>query len=182
MPVIKNYGFLWQRRHIVLGGGAGKSGQLRGWRKGNKKVHVDFRTQFGVYALYDDNSKIVYIGQAGNGRADLYKRLKQHMKSSNLWNRWTQFSWVGFKAVNKKGSLSAKQSVTAHVGGFTYSAALNEIEGILIELVEPNLNKQGGRLKGAKEFFQVVPKEACTLEDVHEGVKRLEKLIKKMKS
>ena len=71
-----------------------------------------------------------------------------------LWNRWQYFSWVGFKDVNSDGNLSAQQSVDSGVSGFRYSDALNEIEGILIEIIEPKLNKQSGRLKSAKEYYQ----------------------------
>ncbi len=74
----------------------------------------------------------------------------------NLWNRWEYFSWVGFRDVNKNGELSSQQAVDASVSGFKYSDALNEIEGILIEIIEPKLNKQGGRLSGATEYFQEI--------------------------
>jgi hypothetical protein len=67
---------------------------------------VNFIDQIGVYALYDEDRRIVYVGQAGNGHATLFARLKQHMNGSNLWNRWIYFSWVGFKEVNGNGLLS----------------------------------------------------------------------------
>jgi len=56
--------------------------------------------------------------------------------------------------VNADGKLSNQQSVDSGVSGFKYADALNEIEGILIEVLEPKLNKQGGKLKGATEYFQ----------------------------
>jgi hypothetical protein len=71
-----------------------------------------------------------------------------------LWNRWKYFSWVGFRDVNADGSLSAQQNVDSGISGFKYSDALNEIEGILIEIIEPKLNKQSGRLKSAREYSQ----------------------------
>lgn len=154
MPIIKNFGFLWERKYIHRGGGgSGNSGHLRGETK--KKFVADFREQIGVYVLYDRNQSIVYVGQAGNGNATLFTRLRHHMDGA-LWNRWEYFSWVGFRDVNANGSLSSQQSIDAGVSGFKYSDALNEIEGILIEIIEPKLNKQGGRLRGAKEFFQVI--------------------------
>lgn len=180
MPIIKNFGFLWERRLINRGGGgAGKAGSLCGYRNGAKTKIVDFREQIGVYALYDETRTIVYIGQAGNGNANLFERLKQHMKGSNLWNRWSYFSWVGFKDVkNTNGSLSVKQSVSAGVGGFKYSDALNEIEGVLIELIEPKLNKQGGKLKHAIEYFQVIPEEEESIDGFRKDIQRLEKLVR----
>ena len=150
MPIIKNYGFLWDRDHIYRGAGS-NAGHLKGTAPG--LVTADFREQIGVYVLYDSAQRIVYVGQAGNGNATLFTRLKNHM-DGQLWNRWQYFSWIGFKDVNANGTLSAQQSVYSGVSGFKYSDALNEIEGILIEIIEPKLNKQSGRLKSAKEYIQ----------------------------
>lgn len=150
MPIIKNYGFLWDRDYIYRGTG-NNAGHLKGTASGS--LGADFREQIGVYVLYDSNQKIVYVGQAGNGNATLFSRLKNHM-DGRMWNRWQYFSWVGFKDVNGDGTLSAQQNVNSGVSGFKYSDALNEIEGILIEIIEPKLNKQSGRLKSAREYFQ----------------------------
>lgn len=151
MPIIKNFGFLWERKYIYRGAGS-NAGHLKGIRG---KAEVDFREQIGVYVLYDKSQRIVYVGQAGNGNATLFARLKNHMDDS-LWNRWEYFTWVGFRDINADGTLSNKQDVSSGVSGFRYSDALNEIEGILIEVIEPKLNKQGGKLKEAKEFYQAV--------------------------
>lgn len=157
MPIIKNYGFLWERKYIFRGAGS-NAGHLKGTAAALQMA--DFRDQIGVYVLYDQFQKIVYIGQAGNGNASLFKRLKNHIDGA-LWNRWHYFTWIGFKAVNQDGSLSAQQSVESGVSGFKYSDALNEIEGILIEVIEPKLNKQSGRLKSAVEYYQHIdPKVA----------------------
>ena len=152
MPIIKNYGFLWERKYIFRGAGS-NPGHLRGTASGLSIA--DFRDQIGVYVLYDQFQNIVYIGQAGNGNATLFTRLKNHM-DGGMWNRWQYFTWIGFRAVNQDGSLSAQQSVDSGVSGFRYSDALNEIEGILIEVIEPKLNKQSGRLKNAKEYNQYI--------------------------
>jgi hypothetical protein len=157
MPIIKSYGFLWERKYIFRGTG-NTAGHLRGTAAGLEMA--DFREQIGVYVLYDQFQHIVYIGQAGNGNASLFTRLKNHM-DGGIRNRWQYFTWVGFKAVNQDGSLSAQQSVDSGVSGFKYSDALNEIEGILIEVIEPKLNKQAGRLKSAVEYYQFIdPKVA----------------------
>jgi guanylate kinase len=150
MPIIKNYGFLWDRDFIYRGAG-NNAGHLVGTASG--MPDTDFREQIGVYVLYDRNQHIVYVGQAGSGKSSLFNRLKQHM-DGRLWNRWQYFSWIGFRDVNKDGTLSAKQNVNSGVSGFDYSDALDEIEGILIEIIEPKLNKQSGRLKSAREYFQ----------------------------
>lgn len=179
MAIIKNFGFLWERRYINRGaGGGGNAGSLGEFRHGAKNKIIDFREQIGVYALYDESRAIVYVGQAGNGNANLFQRLKQHMKGSNLWNRWVYFSWVGFKEVNANGSLSMKQSESARVGGFKYSDALNEIEGILIELIEPKLNKQGGKLKNAVEYYQDIPEEPGSLDSLRDEIMQLRDFVK----
>lgn len=150
MPIIKNYGFLWDRNHIYRGAGI-NAGHLKGTASGLPTA--DFRDQIGVYVLYDLSQRIVYVGQAGNGNATLFTRLKNHM-DGQMWNRWQYFSWVGFRDVNGNGGLSAQQNVNSGVSGFKYSDALNEVEGILIEIIEPKLNKQSGRLKSAREYYQ----------------------------
>ena len=180
MPIIKNYGFLWERKNIYRGtGGDGNAGHLTGKTSG--KPEADFRKQIGVYVLYDRNQNIVYVGQAGNGNATLFTRLKNHMDGA-LWNRWEYFTWVGFRDVNANGSLSNQQSVDSVVSGFKYSDALNEIEGILIEVIEPKLNKQSGRLKSATEYFQVTDERITEVsmqllrDDILEVKAKLEKL------
>ena len=182
MAIIKNFGFLWERKYVNRGrGGAGNAGSLDGFRNGAKSKLIDFQDQIGVYALYDETRTIIYVGQAGNGNATLFTRLKQNMKGSNLWNRWAYFSWVGFKDVNKKsGTLSRRQSESARVGGFKYGDALNEIEGILIELLEPKLNKQGGKLKNAVEYFQNIPDEPATMEILKDDIDGLANLVKSL--
>ena len=180
MPIIKNYGFLWERKNIYRGtGGDGNAGHLAGKTSG--KPEADFREQIGVYVLYDRNQNIVYVGQAGNGNATLFTRLKNHMDGA-LWNRWEYFTWVGFRDVNSNGLLSNQQNVDSVVSGFKYSDALNEIEGILIEVIEPKLNKQSGRLKSATEYFQVTDERITEVsmqllrDDILEVKEKLERL------
>lgn len=150
MAIIKNYGFLWDRSQIYRGAGS-NAGHLKGTSSG--RPVADFREQIGVYVLYDARQNIVYVGQAGNGNATLFSRLKNHM-DGKLRNRWSYFSWVGFRDVNGDGSLSAQQNVDSGVSGFKYSDALDEVEGILIEIIEPKLNKQSGKLRNAVHYYQ----------------------------
>ena len=180
MPIIKNFGFLWERKYIHRGwGGDGNAGHLKGF---SGKSSVDFREQIGVYVLYDRNQSIVYVGQAGNGNASLFTRLRNHMDGP-LWNRWEYFSWIGFRDVNANGSLSDKQSVDSGVSGFKYSDALNEIEGILIEIIEPKLNKQGGKLKGATEYFQYIDEKVAGVSnhDLYAEILNLSKTVESLR-
>lgn len=178
MPIIKNFGFLWERKYINRGAGS-HAGHLMGEAKG--KPHADFREQIGVYVLYDRNQSIVYVGQAGNGNATLFTRLKNHM-DGGLWNRWEYFSWVGFRDVTKDGNLNEKQLVDSQVSGFKYSDALNEIEGILIEIIEPKLNKQGGNLKHATEYYQHVDEKSQDVsnQDLYDELRALNKKLDKL--
>jgi hypothetical protein len=151
---------------------------MLGWAKGKKDLLVDLKDQIGVYVLYDKNQNIVYVGQAGSGQATLFGRLRSHEKDA-LWNRWEFFTWIGFKAVNADGKLSAMQKVEANVSGLSYADALNEIEGILIEVIEPKLNKRSGNLKEAVEYFQYTEEEV-TMVDIRSQLELLENQLKKV--
>lgn len=139
--LIQNYGLFWQRSRVFFGIG-GNAGHLKGVLASAKKsAPVDFRDQQGVYCLYDDNFRLVYVGQAG-GKNDqrLFVRLKQH-RSDNVADRWTKFSWFGIRQVLSSGKLKAvKGNSHAKIGD-----VLNHIEGILIAAAEPIHNRQGGR-------------------------------------
>jgi hypothetical protein len=77
--LIQNYGLFWRRALIHFGAGK-NAGHLKGKLIGAKRDDpVDFRDQQGVYCLYDDSFRLVYVGQAG-GKNDqrLFDRLKQH--------------------------------------------------------------------------------------------------------
>ncbi len=174
--IIKNYGFLWDRNHFHRGT-SGDRGHMIGWAKGNKDQLVDFKEQIGVYVLYDGSQNIVYVGQAGNGNATLFSRLRAHEKDA-LWNRWEYFTWIGFKGVNNDGKLSIQQKVESSVSGYSYAAALNEIEGILIEVIEPKLNKRSGNLKDAKEYFQYFEDEV-TVSDLKAQIDLMQKQLTK---
>lgn len=148
-----------------------------------KKKKVDFKDQMGVYALYDEAKSIVYIGQTGTGKGDknrgLLVRLREHM-DDHLWNRWQYFSWVGFKEVNQDGTLSIQQKLGGQVQKITYATALNEIEGILIEIIEPKLNLQSGKLPKNIEYFQC-DKPETSLEDIKGQIDGIKALISNKK-
>jgi hypothetical protein len=180
---VKNFGLLWERKYIYYGG-SGVSGHLLGSRSGIEKA--DFRKQRGVYVLYDKDMLPVYVGQAGKGNANLFSRLGQH-ETDHLWNRWNYFSWFGLCKVNKDGSLSMSDNSDRKLSG-TVTDAMDEIEGILILAVEPKLNKQGAKMKGAEQFHQDWEEnnEDYTLDDVIENqgsiearLTEIEKLLKK---
>jgi len=154
LHVIKNYGLMWRRDSVFWGRGSNR-GLLQGRRSG--KI-IDFREQVGVYVLYDEQRQPVYVGQAGQGHARLFNRLRSHRKDG-LALRWQYFSWFGLLEVNKRGTLSGWDSPEKRVRG-SIRSTLNEIEGVLIAATEPAFNKQGGRFRGIARYRQVRNDEA----------------------
>lgn len=149
--LIQNYGLFWRRDAIVWGRGR-MAGHLKGMLKGEKRSEpVDFREQLGVYCLYDDSFKLVYVGQAGGkNKQRLFQRLKQHREDA-VSNRWTRFSWFGVRQVLETGRLKALRQA-AHP---STSDVLNHIEAILIASAEPVHNRQGGRFgDSVEQYFQ----------------------------
>ena len=146
--VIKNYGLMWSRDAVFWGHG-GSKGVLQGSRKGQV---IDFRNQIGVYVLYDEARKPIYVGQAGQGNARLFRRLRSH-KRDHLAERWRYFSWFGLLVVNKSGKLNKWDYKAKRVAG-TIGSMLDEIEGVLIAATEPPFNKQGAKFQGIKRFQQ----------------------------
>src|SRR5208282_3263832 len=97
-PLIHNYGLFWHRSD-VLWGHQKVRGHLKGkLAKAKSGLPVDFRNQAGLYVLYDDSFRLVYVGQAGAGNQFLFSRLRQHTRDA-LADRWTRFSWFGIKWV-----------------------------------------------------------------------------------
>ena len=154
--LIHNYGLFW-RRNDVFGGRPRVTGHLKGIpaEKTTSKP-VDFRDQAGVYVLYDDNFRLIYIGQAGSGNARLFSRLKNHKKDA-LADRWTRFSWFGIRWVRQGGELSAGATRFT----INYNDLLNHIEAILISATEPPHNRQSGRFgDDVKQYLQYRDEEA----------------------
>ena len=138
--LIHNYGLFW-RRNDVFWGRPRVTGHLKGVpAKETSATPVDFREQAGVYVLYDDSFRLIYIGQAGAGNARLFNRLKNHKKDA-LADRWTRFSWFGIRWVRDGGKLSKGAAQFT----IKYKDLLNHIEAILISSTEPPHNRQAGR-------------------------------------
>ena len=171
LMLIRNYGLFWEREEIPWGTtGPGNRGQLPGFL-GRSETTVDFREQAGVYVLYDGQDipslKLVYVGQAGRGNASLFSRLKQHT-TDHLWNRWTRFSWFGIYPV-VSGVLDKRLSTDR----LTSKVVLDIVEGLLIKLMEPPLNRQGARWKSVDEYVQAVADVDAEDEEVAEAAHHL---------
>jgi hypothetical protein len=149
--LIKNYGLFWRRESIFWGKGR-NAGHLKGvLSTARSGKPVNFREQQGVYILYDEGFRLVYVGQAGGkNKQRLFKRLEKHRKD-HLADRWQRFSWFGVRAVNDTGKLHA-ETLATHTD---LPNVLNHIEAILIEATEPLHNSQGGRFgKKVQQYLQ----------------------------
>ena len=168
--LISNYGLFWQRKYVHFGYG-GNKGTLLGTMRQKESFLVDFREQIGIYVLYDKDFIPIYVGQAGNGNATLFARLKHHT-TDDLCNRWEYFTWFGLRRVNANGRLAAHDSIekTFKAQG---GSILDESEDSLIATKELKLNKQGPKIKdAAEEYLQAVDENAAemSVEDVIAGI------------
>jgi hypothetical protein len=129
----------------------GNEGHLTGRLASRKGApHVNFRNQSGIYIL-QEGFRPVYIGQAGRSDQRLFTRLKAHTQN-HLAERWDRFSWFGIYPI-KKGELDASASVVRIQTNI--DSVLNHIEGVLISVTEPPLNRQGARFGKAEQYRQV---------------------------
>jgi hypothetical protein len=153
MIAIHNFGMLWEREKVHWGKPKDK-GTLLGIRATKRRDSpVNFRNQTGIYVLYDEQRIPIWVGQAKG----LFNRLRGHRRD-HLWNRWTYFTWFGFRKVNNNGSLGLSDKLDWAVKG-NASNARDEIEAILIQVLEPRLNRRGSNWKGSKEYLQYVEGE-----------------------
>jgi hypothetical protein len=147
--LIRNYGLFWRRDNVHWGAGK-NAGHLKGRRANEKSAgEVDFREQQGVYVLYDDSFRIVYIGQSGAKNDRLFSRIKRHTWDQ-LAARWTKFSWFGIREVDYDKNELMKELVEFKTN---INGLLNHIEAILITAAEPPHNRQGGRFGADVEQF-----------------------------
>lgn len=175
--VIKNYGIMWRRDHIFWGRGS-QRGRLEGRRSART---IDFREQIGVYVLYDESRRPIYVGQAGQGNARLFVRLRSHTRD-HLAHRWHYVSWFGLLPVNRNGQLSGRDDPNKRVRG-TLRSTLNEIEGVLIAATEPAFNKQGARFRGIARYRQVkhIRADAVTALQIYDLVHEVrDEILKKL--
>lgn len=146
--IIQAYGVHWREEDVFWGAG-NQAGSLLGvpaWSRTTEPI--DFRQQAGIYVLYRDH-ELVYVGQAGSGKAMLFNRLKAHRRDQ-LAGRWNRFSWFGLRRVNASGSLGPV-NIRSRA---PFDTALNQIEAVLIAAAEPSLNKQGGRFGKRRRYLQ----------------------------
>ncbi|MEL7429948.1 MAG: GIY-YIG nuclease family protein [Pseudomonadota bacterium] len=184
MPItIRNFGHYWSRNLVNWGArGRNNNGDLLGYVTKERVPRVtDFRDQIGIYVLFDEHREVVYLGQTGNGNRRLFLRLRDHTRD-HLRDRWTNFSWFGFRSVNGDGSFREGQNPDSKIQGKN-TDSLDEIEAILLQLFEPRLNKQGPKWRTTDEYLQYVPSEYEESEDrvdlLLQKVEKIESMIGK---
>lgn len=137
------FGMFWKRNHVHWPGRP----RLLGQRKASA-CHVNFADQIGVYLLHD-RERTIYVGRT---LETLHARLKTHTVD-RLAGRWDRFSWFGLRGVSGEGALTD----IPHDG--QHSILIETMEALLIETLEPPLNrKRGDRLTGL-EYLQVADPE-----------------------
>ena len=140
---LRAFGMYWQRELVLWN----TTTKLFG-RQSDGASKVDFSLQVGVYLLHD-RDRTIYVGRAAD---TLFARLKAHT-SDRLSGRWDRFSWFGLKGVAEDGSLGGEGS------DWTHTVVIETLEALLIETLEPPLNRKRGDNFSAAEFLQVADPE-----------------------
>lgn len=161
MPaVIRTFGLYWDNTLVKWKGKRGRKGhgpRLLGAMKATDSDGsrtVDFWEQVGFYALFDEASELVYVGQTGVGKNRLGSRLRTHL-SDELMGRWRYFSWFGLGWVPTRSN-----EVKAEQGNYSTRdllEVLHPIEVMLIHLTEPHLNRSWGNKnkQGMERYYQL---------------------------
>lgn len=153
--LIRNYGLFWRRREVDW---LPRQGELLGLGVRRKRQgYANFAKQRGIYALYDETFRLIYVGQAGKGNRRLYNRLRAHTLN-NLANRWNFFSWFGVCSLSEErdedDNFVLDEFEDQNVG---LEETLDHLEAILIMAGEPMRNYQGGRFGASVTHYRQVP-------------------------
>lgn len=136
---LRAFGMFW-RRDLVFWSGS----KLLG-RQGTGATEVNFSGQIGVYLLHD-RERVIYVGRTID---TLFARLKAHTLD-RLGGRWDRFSWFGLRSVNADGSLSDTAVPWSH------EVVVETMEALLIESLEPPLNRRRGDNFSGVEYIQAI--------------------------
>lgn len=140
---LQAFGMFWQREQVVWGGRPRILG-----RQSLGASTVNFAAQVGVYLLHD-RERVIYVGRATD---TLFARVKFHTVD-RLSGRWDRFSWFGLRGVEADGSLSGPSVA------WNYTVVIETLEALLIESLEPPLNRKRGDNFSGAEYIQVVDPE-----------------------
>lgn len=138
--IIRAFGMYWSRAQVNWKSNPALLGrQLQG------AATVDFNGQRGVYILYDGHRPI-YAGKATKDR--LGARLLEHTRD-RMSSRWDRFSWFGLLDVTDSGKLAPFKTNLDEDGLIVI------MEAVLIEVLEPPLNRRRGDTIEGNEYIQV---------------------------
>jgi hypothetical protein len=135
---MRSFGMFWQRDLVVWSGKA----RLLG-RQGLGALEVNFADQIGVYLLHD-RDRVIYVGRAADA---LFTRLRAHT-TDRLGGRWDRFSWFGLREVGADGVL------TSNPVPWSQAVVIETMEAVLIESMEPPLNRKRGDNFSGAEYLQ----------------------------
>lgn len=143
--LIRAFGMFWHRNRISFepkGGMWGEQG------RGGNVQPVDFSEQYGVYILYDGH-RPVYVGKSERGDG-IYARLRSHTKDPRKAGRWDRFSWFGIRGVTDRGELEEMNTEISP------ELLVSTMEALMIEAIEPPLNRVSGNHIGGSEYLQAL--------------------------
>jgi hypothetical protein len=138
---LRAFGMYWQRERVNW---EPSSPKLFGHQSAGA-ADVNFAEQIGVYLLHD-RDRVIYVGRATD---TLVARLRAHI-SDRLGGRWDRFSWFGLRGVGEDGAL-LEDAVP-----WNQTVVIETLEALLIESLEPPLNRRRGDNFSAVEYLQGV--------------------------
>jgi len=159
---LRAFGMFWQRDQVIWAG----KGKLFGVQQHGASA-VNFAEQLGVYLLHD-RERVIYVGRASD---TLFVRLKAHTVD-RLGGRWDRFSWFGLRAVGDEGKLEDASVPWSH------NVVIDTLEALLIESLEPPLNRKRGDNFSGVEYLQVTDPEI----EKQRNKALVERLLSKMES
>jgi len=136
------FGMYWDRNKVNW-----RSRKLLGVQMSGSKI-IDFSEQIGVYILYD-GQRPIYVGRS---ESSIIERLYSHTKGK-LSSRWNRFSWFGIYSVNANGTLDKEISRKISLSG---DGVVKVMEAILIEAMEPPMNRRRGDKMDDFEYIQAL--------------------------
>jgi len=137
---LRAFGMFWRRDSVVWTGAP----RLLG-KQGAGATDVNFADQIGVYLLHD-RERVIYVGRAVD---TLFGRLKAHT-IDRLGGRWDRFSWFGLRSVGDDGELSDSEEQ------WSQDVVVETMEAVLIESLEPPLNRRRGDNFSGAEYIQAI--------------------------
>jgi hypothetical protein len=140
---LRAFGMYWKRDAVIWRGRP----KLLG-RQGPAATRVNFANQIGVYLLHD-RDRVLYVGRATDA---LVARLLAHT-TDRLGGRWDRFSWFGLRNVGPDGEL-----VDSTVP-WDQMVVIETLEALLIESLEPPLNRRRGDNFSGVEYLQMIDPE-----------------------